>query len=309
LRVVYFGTPEFAVAPLEVLLKSRHEIIAVATQPDRQSGRGRKVHACPVKEAALKAGIRVLQPEKAAGTEFINDLKTLDPSVIVVTAYGQILPPEILRLPEYGCINIHASLLPKYRGSSPISRAIIDGENKTGITTMFMDEGMDTGPVLMREELQINPDDTAGTLSDRLSGLGAQLILKTLDELEKGNINPVPQSGKPSYAPLMKKSDGLIDWTKSAAELLNFIRGMNPWPGAYTFLNGERVKILSVKVLDETGEAGTVTKSSKDELVIGTGKGSISVLEIQPPGKKVMNIKAFLQGKKPPAGVRFMHHE
>ena len=195
--------------------------------------------------------------------------------------------------------------MPAYRGASPINRAIIDGENKTGITTMLMDEGMDTGPVLLQEEIEIRPDDTAGTLSDRLSHSGSHLIIKTLEELEKGNVKPVPQSGESSYAPMMKKTDGLIDWTKSASELSNFIRGMNPWPGAYTFLEGERIKILAVKTLDEAGEAGTVERVSKDELVIGGGKGSISVLEVQPSGKRPMSVKAFLQGKKLDKDMRF----
>ncbi len=186
MRLVFFGTPEFAVAPLKSILESQHEVIAVVTQPDRQSGRGRKVHACPVKEEALNAGISVLQPEKVRALEFINELRTLAPSIIVVVAYGQILPLEIINLPESGCINIHASLLPGYRGASPINRAILDGENMTGITTMLMDEGMDTGPVLLQEEIEIRPDDTAGTLSDRLSHLGAHLIIKTLEELERG---------------------------------------------------------------------------------------------------------------------------
>ncbi len=305
MRLVFFGTPDFAVAPLKSLLESQHEVIAVVTQPDRQSGRGRKVHACPVKEEALKAGISVLQPEKVKGPEFINEMRTLGPSVIIVVAYGQILPSEIINLPESGCINIHASLLPRYRGASPINRAIIDGENKTGITTMLMDEGMDTGPVLLQEEIEIRPDDTAGSLSDRLSHLGAHLIIKTLEELEQGNVKPVPQSLESSYAPMMKKTDGLIDWTKSASELSNFIRGMNPWPGAYTFLEGGRIKILGVKVLDEAGEAGTVERVSKDELVIGAGKGSLAVLEIQPPGKKAMAVRSYLQGKKMSKGIRF----
>ena len=304
MRLVFFGTPEFAVAPLKALLASRHEIIAVVTQPDRQSGRGRKVHACPVKVAALHAGIRVLQPGKVREPEFINALRSFAPDAIVVVAYGQMLPSEIINLPEYGCINIHASLLPGYRGASPINKAIIDGKEKTGITTMLMDEGMDSGPVLLQEEIEIRPDDTAGSLSDRLSNVGSVLILKTLEGLEKGNITPVPQSGESSYAPIMKKTDGRIDWTKSASELSDFIRGMNPWPGAYTFLEGERIKILGVEILDETGEAGTVERVSKDELIIGTGKGSLSVLEIQPPGKKAMAVRAYLQGKKMKKGMK-----
>ena len=305
MRLVFFGTPEFAVAPLKALLDSKHEVIAVVTQPDRQSGRGRKVHACPVKEEALKAMITVLQPEEVRDPEFIHTLKGIGPSAIVVVAYGQILPSEIINLPESGCINIHASLLPRFRGASPINSAIIDGATKTGITTMLMDEGMDTGPVLLQEEIEIRPDDTAGSLSDRLSHAGSGLILKTLEAMETGEVKPEPQSGEISYAPIMKKTDGLIDWTKSASALLYFIRGMNPWPGAYTFLEGERLKILGVKTLDEDGKAGTVQRVSKVELVIGAGKGSISVLEIQPPGKKAMRVRDYLQGKKLEKGMEF----
>ncbi len=305
MKIVFFGTPEFAVAPLKALLDDGREIIAVVTQPDRKSGRGRKVHACPVKEEALKAGIRVFQPENVRDPAFIHELKALCPSVIVTVAYGQILPSDIIHLPESGCINIHASLLPKYRGASPINRAVIDGEKTTGITTMLMDEGMDTGPVLFQEKIEITPDDTAGSLSDRLSWTGAQLIIKTLDEMEKGNARPVPQTGEASYAPIMKKTDGLIDWTKSAYELSDFIRGMTPWPGAYAFLEGERIKIMRVDTLDEAGEAGRVERVSKDELVIGAGTGSISVQEIQPSGKKAMAVRAFLQGKKLVRGMEF----
>jgi methionyl-tRNA formyltransferase len=305
LRIVFFGTPEFAVAPLHSLLESQHEVIAVVTQPDRQSGRGRKVHACPVKEEALKAGISVLQPENVMNPEFIHALRAFTPSVIVVVAYGQILPSDIISLPASGCINIHASLLPKYRGASPINRAITDGEQNTGITIMLMDEGMDTGPILFQEDIEIKPDDTAGSLSDRLSRLGSQLIIKTLEQLERGNVKSVPQSGEPSYAPVMKKTDGQIDWTKSASDLSNFIRGMNPWPGAYTFLGEERIKILRVKTGDEAGEAGTVERVTKYELVICAGKGSISVLEIQPSGKKAMAVRDYLQGKKLETGMKF----
>jgi len=305
LRIVFFGTPEFAVAPLHSLLDSQHEVIAVVTQPDRQSGRGRKVHACPVKEEALKAGISVLQPEEVRDPEFIKTLKEFGPSAIVVVAYGQILPSDIIHLPESGCINIHASLLPRHRGASPINRAIIDGDKKTGITVMLMDEGMDTGPILFQEDIEIKPDETAGSLSDRLSRLGSQLIIKTLEELEKGNVKSVPQSGEPSYAPVMKKTDGLIDWTRSASDLSNFIRGMNPWPGAYTFLGGERIKILRVKTGDDAGEAGTVERVTKYELVISAGKGSISVLEIQPSGKMAMAVRDYLQGKKLEMGMKF----
>jgi len=305
MKLVYFGTPEFAVAPLKALLNSGYEVLAVVTQPDRQSGRGRRVAACPVKLEAQKSGLKVIQPLKARDIEFLDKLKALNPSIIVVAAYGQILPPEIIHLPASGCINVHASLLPKYRGAAPISRAIINGDKKTGITIMLMDEGMDTGPVLLQEDIEIMSEDTTGTLSGRLSNIGGDLLIRTLKGLESRTITPAPQTGEATYAPLLKKTDGLVDWSKSAEETRNFIRGMNPWPCAYGFLEGERIKILKAASLDENGVAGTVKRVSKDELIVGTGKGSISILEIQPQGKPVMTIGAFLQGRKIREGMRF----
>lgn len=309
MNLVYFGTPEFAVTPLKTLLNSGYEVLAVVTQPDRQSGRGRHISACPVKIEAQNSGLKVLQPLKVRDTEFLDKLRLLSPSVIVVVAYGQILPSEIIHLPAFGCINIHASLLPKYRGAAPINRAIINGEKKTGITTMLMDEGMDTGPILLQEDVGITSDDTAGSLSSRLSKIGADLLIRTLKELENGMIKPVPQTGEASYAPLLKKEDGLINWSKSAEEIRNFIRGMNPWPGAYGFLEGERIKILKVVSPDENGEAGVIKRVSKDELIVGADRGSVSILEIQPQGKPIMTIRAFLQGRKIREGMKFIQSD
>jgi len=303
MNLVYFGTPEFAVTPLKTLLNSGNEVLAVVTQPDRQSGRGRHISACPVKTEAQKSGLKVLQPLKVRDTEFLTNLRSLNPSVIVVAAYGQILPSEIIHLPKFGCINIHASLLPKYRGAAPINWAIINGEKKTGITTMLMDEGMDTGPILLQEEMEITSDETAGSLSVKLSRIGADLLIRTLNQLENGMIKPVTQAGEASYAPLLKKTDGLINWSGSAGEINNFIRGMDPWPGAYGFLGGERIKILKVVSLDENADAGIIQRVSKDELIVGAVKGSISILEIQPQGKPVMTIRAFLQGRKIKEGM------
>ncbi len=305
MNLVFFGTPEFAVIPLITLLNEGYEVLAVVTQPDRQSGRGRHMSVCPVKAEAQKAGLKILQPLKARNPEFFVELRDLNPSVIITAAYGQILPAEIIHLPGSGCINIHASLLPKYRGAAPINWAIINGEKKTGITTMLMDEGMDTGPVLLQEETEIMPEDTAGTLSRKLSKIGAALLLRTLKELETGLIKPQPQNGAPTFAPLLKKTDGFINWTKSAEEVSNFIRGMNPWPGAYGFIEGERIKILKAVPLNENGEAGIINRVSKDKLVVGADKGSISILEIQPQGKPVMAIRAFLQGRKIMEGMKF----
>lgn len=305
MNLVYFGTPEFAVTPLKTLLNSGNEVLAVVTQPDRQSGRGRHISACPVKIEAQKSGLKVLQPLKVRDTEFLTNLRSLNPSAIVVAAYGQILPSEIIHLPKFGCINIHASLLPKYRGAAPINWAIINGEKKTGITTMLMDEGMDTGPILLQEEMEITSEDTAGSLSGRLSNTGADLLIRTLKEIENGMIKPVTQAGEASYAPLLKKTDGLIDWSRSSGDISNFVRGMNPWPGAYGFLEGERIKILKVVSLAENAEAGIIKRVSKDELIVGAVMGSISILEIQPQGKPVMTIRAFLQGRRIMEGMRF----
>ncbi|MBI5057882.1 MAG: methionyl-tRNA formyltransferase [Nitrospirae bacterium] len=305
MKLVFFGTPEFAVLPLKTLLDAGHEVLAVVTQPDRQSGRGRHISASPVKIEAQKLGLKILQPLKVRDKNFIDELGALNLSVIVVVAYGQILPSEIIGLPEFGCINIHASLLPKYRGAAPINWAIINGEETTGITTMLMDEGMDTGPVLLQEETEISHEDTAEDLSHKLSKIGAGLIVRTLIEVENASITPQPQTGEAIYAPLLKKTDGAVNWTKTAAEVCNFIRGMNPWPGAYGFLEGERIRILKAAPLDESGGPGEIFKASKDELIAGAGKGSVSILEIQPPGKPAMEIRAFLQGRKIKEGMRF----
>lgn len=305
MRVVFFGTPEFAIQPLKALLNFGHEVLAVVTQPDRQSGRGRCMVFSPVKLVAQKEGLKIFQPHKAKDNAFIENLKSLNPSIIVVSAYGQILSSEIIHLPKFGCINIHASLLPKYRGAAPVNRAIIKGEKKTGITIMLMDEGMDTGPILLQKAVEIKADDTAGSLSHRLSETGAGVLMQTLKRLEHGNLKPMLQTGDVSYAPVLKKTDGLIQWTKSASELRDFIRGMNPWPGAYGFFDGERIKILKAVSIERDGEIGVIEKATKDELLVGTGKGILSIVEIQPSGKPVMAVKAFLQGRRLRKGMRF----
>jgi methionyl-tRNA formyltransferase len=306
MRLVYFGTPEFAVLPLQTLLGAGHEVLAVVTQPDRPSGRGRQLKSCPVKVEAQRSGIRVLQPVKVREPEFIEALKAINPSAAVVAAYGQILPASIIHLPELGCVNIHASLLPAYRGAAPVNWAIINGEKKTGVSTMLMDEGLDTGPVLLQEETEISADDTAGTLSLRLSKIGADLLIPTLKGLESGEVKPIPQTGEASYAPLLKKDDGLIMWSRSAEELCRFINGMNPWPGAYSILENGRVKIIKAVPLHGNAEAGTIERAGKDELIVGAGRGRLSILEIQPSGKPVMVIKAYLQGRKLKEGMRFV---
>lgn len=305
MKIVFFGTPEFALPALKILLNSKHEVLAVVTQPDRQSGRGRRITSCPVKLEAQRTGLRIFQPQNVKDEKFIKEFKKMNPSVAVVVAYGQILPPEIIHLPEFGCINVHASLLPKYRGAAPINWAVINGDKKTGVTTMLMDEGLDTGPALIQEAAEINAEDTAGTLSVRLSNLGADVLMRTLASMEKGNLKPVPQGGEATYARLLKKSDGLIKWSKSSGEISNLIRGVNPWPGAYSFLKGEKIKILKAISVGGKSEAGVVFKKTKNELIVGAGIGMLSILEVQPSGKPAMAIKSFLQGRKITEGSRF----
>ncbi len=305
MKIVFFGTPEFAVSALKSLVDSGHDVSLVVTQPDRQSGRGRKVKECPVKVEALNAGIPVLQPPKVRDAEFISELKNINPDVIVVVAYGQIFPSEIINLPRLGCVNIHASLLPKYRGAAPINQAIINGDKETGISTMLMDEGMDTGPVLLMETTEITPEDTTGILSLRLSSIGGDLIVKTLQGLGNGTLKPVQQGEGATYASLMNKSDGLIQWSKPAEELSNLIRGMNPWPGAYGFIDGQRYKILKAAPVQGVGAPGLIVLATKDELHVSTGHGALSILEIQPSGKPAMPVHSLLQGRRLKEGMRF----
>jgi len=298
MRIVFFGTPAFAVPSLNALLRSGEEVIAVVTQMNKRKGRQRMPSPPPVKKIALERGIRVLQPERIKDPVFLDELSAMNPDMIVVAAYGKILPPRILKLPPLGCINVHASLLPKYRGAAPIQWAILKGEKKTGVTTMVMDEGMDTGDILLQEETEITEDDTAETLSRKLSEMGASLLRKTIQGIKQGSLKSIPQAGTPSYAPILKKGDGRIDWSKSAEEIRNSVRGMYPWPGAYCYLNRERIKIIRVKVREGSGSPGRVEKATTGELIVGTGRGLLSIIELQPEDKRVMSAKDFLQGRR-----------
>ncbi|MDP3258973.1 MAG: methionyl-tRNA formyltransferase [Thermodesulfovibrionales bacterium] len=305
MRIVFFGTPLFAVSSLKALIQAGEEISAVVTQPDRKKGRGHLLSQSPVKQLAVKNGINVLQPEKMNDVTFLNELLSIKPELIVVVAYGKILTEEILRLPQLGCINVHASLLPKYRGAAPIAWAIINGEKKTGITTMLMDRGLDTGDILLQAELEISDEDTTETLSIRLSELGASLILKTIGGIRDGSLKPQKQSGGAAYAHIIKKEDGLVNWSKTAAELSNFVRGMHPWPGAYCYLNGEMIKLIGVKSIAGSGMAGRIEKAHNGEFIAGTGSGLLSIVELQPQNKKVMPASAFLHGRSIKAGMHF----
>lgn len=300
--IIFFGTPEFAVPSLKALIERDEKILLVITQPDKPKGRGKNIQPSEVKKIALEYGLSLAQPEKIRDENFIEMLKRLNPEFAVVVAYGKILPKEILEIPKYGCINLHASLLPKYRGAAPIQWALINGEKTTGVTTMLIDEGLDTGPVLLQKEVQIEDEDNAQTLSERLSRVGAELIVETIEKMRKGEIEPKPQKGEPSYAPPLKKEDGKINWSSSARQIFNLIRGTYPWPCAYSFLKNERVKIIKAEVIEGVATPGIIVKA-KNELVVGTGSGLLRILLIQPEGKKVMTAKEFLSGRKINEGV------
>ena len=283
-NIVFFGTPEFAVPSLEILHNGSHRILKVITQPDRPKGRGCKLCASAVKTTALSMGIDILQPSSIRTDDFIEAMAALDADLFVVIAFGRILPGRLLTLPRLGTINIHGSLLPKYRGPAPIQWALINGEKETGVTAMLMDEGLDTGDILMKASIRIDDDDTSLHLHDRLALMGAEVLDRTLNGFQKGNIRAVAQdSTQASYAPLLKKQDGRIDWRKPATDLDVFVRGVTPWPGAFTYLKERRIKIFRVKpVKVETPAApGTVIRGFAGELRVATGKGAVSVLDIQ----------------------------
>jgi len=305
MRIVFFGTPVFAIPSLNALFQSAEEVVAVVTQADKPKGRHHIPSPPPVKEFTMNREIKIFQPTSIKDSGFLNELTNMRPDIIVVVAYGKILPAQILRLPLHGCINVHASLLPKYRGAAPIQWAIINGEKKTGITTMLMDEGLDTGDILLQDETEIADDDNAETLSKRLAEKGASLLLKTVNGIKDGSVKPTPQVGTPTYAPPLKKEDGRIDWSKAAADIFNFVRGMFPWPCAYCYLSKERIKIIRVKALEGFGVPQRIEKAKKGELVIGTGKGLISIIELQPEGKRLMSAKDFLLGRKLEEGSLF----
>ena len=301
------GTPEFAVPSLRALHESRHHIAQVVTQPDRPKGRGRNVIPPPIKTLASDLNLPIIQPKSIKTKEFEELVTSLKPDFITVVAFGQILTQNILSSPRLGTINVHASLLPKYRGPAPINWAIINGENETGVTTMLMEKELDTGDTLLTAKELISPQDTAQALHDRLSAIGAKLLVKTLDAFANDAISPTPQDhSKATYAPLLKKSNGQLDWAKPAKTLELFIRGMTPWPGTFTFHENNRLKIYKAKPVSKNFQAspGTVLESFPDELEIATGDGALSILEIQGPSGKRLAIKDFLHGYKLKPGER-----
>ncbi len=312
MQVVFMGTPTFSVPTLEALLDSEFPVVGVVTQPDRPRGRGQALSASPVKELAQAKGLPILQPAKMKQPEFLKHLEAWQPDVIVVTAFGRILPKIILDMPPRGCLNVHASLLPRYRGAAPIQWAIINGESETGITTMLMDEGMDTGAILLQEPVSIDPEETAGELSVRLAHIGGRLLIETLRAWTARELTPIVQNGaKATMARLLKKEDGNLPWDRSAIEIANRIRGLSPWPGAYTFCQQERLTIWKGIPLGDEAEvgsgeesAGTIVKVEKESLMVMTGQGLLSVTEIQPANRKRMSIAQFVAGHRVVAGMK-----
>ncbi len=299
LRLVFMGTPEFACPTLQMLIDRGDEILAVVTQPDRPKGRGQQLAPPPVKVLAQQHGITVLQPTKVRAPEFIELMNGFAPDLIVVVAFGQILPKALLEIPRYGCINVHASLLPRYRGAAPINWCIINGETETGVTTMLMDVGLDTGDMLVKKATRISPDEDSRALHDRLAVIGADALAETLDLLNAGKLVPEKQNDVLScYASMLKKEDGLIDWGKEAHEIKNLVRGVTPWPGAFTHLQGKTVKVCRVTVGTGSGAPGTVLRAGREGIEVACGGGSLLIEELQLEGRKRLSAAEFLAGYK-----------
>jgi methionyl-tRNA formyltransferase len=291
------GTPEFACPTLQMLIDRGERVVAVVTQPDRPKGRGQHLQPPPVKGLALRHGLTVLQPSKVRDPAFVDVIRELSPEVIVVVAFGQILPKALLDIPPLGCINVHASLLPRYRGAAPLNWCLINGEAETGVTTMLMDVGLDTGPMLLKRVTPIDGDEDIVSLHDRMSAMGAQLLSDTLDGLADGTIVPQEQDGSLScYAPLLKKEDGLIDWNRPAADIHNQVRGLAVWPGAYTYLDGQALKVYRTRKAGGSGLPGTVLQAGRHGIEVACREGSIIIEELQLAGKKRLDAASFLAG-------------
>lgn len=311
LNIVFMGTPDFARESLKAIYEAGHNILAVVTNPDKPKGRGMKLIPSPVKEFAIEKNLKIYQPLKVRNNEdFIGEIKSLNPDVICVVAYGKILPKELLDIPKMGCINVHGSLLPKYRGAAPIQWSVLNGDKETGITTMYMDVGMDTGDMILKEEIEIGEDETTGEVWKKLSKIGANLLVKTLKQIEDGTAPRIPQSSDFSMAPMLEKDMSKIDWkNKNAKQIKNLVRGLNPIMGTYSYLDGKKIKFWKVDILqdDKSGiESGTVIKAdSKDGLYIKAKNGIIKVIEIQGENAKKMSIQDFLRGNKIEIGSKF----
>ena len=299
MKIVYMGTPDFAVPPLAALVQNGYEVTAVVTQPDKPKGRGKTLLPTPVKEEAMKHDIPVYQPLKVREPEFVETLKKLEPDMIIVAAFGQIIPKAILDMPRFGCVNVHASLLPKYRGAAPIQWAVLNGDQVTGVTTMRMDEGLDTGDMIMKQEVIVDENETGGSLFDKLSEVGAKLCVKTMEAIENGTAVYTPQDDAlATHTGKIQKEMGSIDWSKDAEVIERLVRGLNPWPSAYTRIDDKNLKIWRAKVISHEVKAapGCILKVTKDELEVQTGNGVLALLEVQLEGKKRMTTDAFLRG-------------
>jgi len=304
LRIVFMGTPQFACPTLQMLLDRKENVVAVVTQPDRPKGRGQQLQQPPVKELAASCGIPVLQPQKVRVPEAVEEIRAFAPDLIVVVAFGQILPKALLDIPRLGCINVHASLLPRYRGAAPLNWCLINGETETGVTTMLMDVGLDTGDMLVKRAIPILPDEDAGSLHDRLAILGATAMAETLDLLAAGRLAPQKQDDSLScYAPMLKKELGQIDWQKNPAEIRNLVRGITPWPGAYTRLDGRLLKLFTAHTAAGEGIPGTVLRADGSGLEIACHGGSIVFTDLQLEGKKRMSAADFLAGYRVAPGT------
>lgn len=306
MKIIFMGTPAFAVPSLEILLK-KHTVCAVVTQPDKPKGRGKKMAFSPVKEKALEYGIEVLQPQRVREKDFVQKLKQYEADAIVVVAFGQILPESILNLPKYGCINVHGSLLPKYRGAAPIQWAVMNGEKETGVTTMFMAKGLDSGDMLLKEAIEILPEDTYGTVHDKMSILGADLLEKTLSLLEQQKIiRTVQKEEESTYAPMITKETGHIDWSKNSDEIQNLIRGLDPAPNAYTIYEEEVLKIWKVQKIEqiyETASFGEIVEVTKKGIIVKTADSALLICELQARGGKRMSCDAYMRGHEMKKGV------
>ena len=313
MRIIFMGTPDFSVGTFEALIAAGHDIVLAVTQPDKPKGRGGKMQYSPVKEKALQHGIPVFQPKKVREAACIDKLRAYEADIMVVIAFGQILPKEILEMTRFGCVNVHASLLPKYRGAAPIQWAVINGERVSGVTTMQMDEGLDTGDMISKIVIPISPTETGGSLFGKLAQAGADLLIKTLPSIEQGTaeFEKQPEESPTPYAAMITKQMGLMDFRKSAEELERLVRGLNPWPSAYTFLNGKTLKVWKCKVSTEKTDAvpGTIFLADKEGIHTACGEGVLILTEVQLEGKKRMETEAFLRGYHIENGIVFTDHK
>ncbi len=313
MKVIFMGTPDFSVGTLEEIIKAGHEVVLVVTQPDKPKGRGKEMALSPVKACALKHGLKVFQPVKIREASAVAELAGYNADIIVTAAFGQIMSKEILDMPKYGCINVHASLLPKYRGAAPIQWAILNGDEETGVTIMQMNEGIDTGDMIMQQRIVIDAKETGGSLFDKLASVGALLAVEALHDIEDGTAVRIPQpEAEFSYAKMLTKESGRIDWKKSSDETERLIRALNPWPSAYTTFDGKTMKIWEADSYEETErgeEPGTITEVTKDSITVACGKGTLSITELQLEGKRRMTVKEFLPGYKIMPGMSLSKEE